>query len=530
MTKRLHYMDILRLAITSLVLSTLIVGCDNQSTPQDVQKNQLVVQAKEGTNKKYWIQGYSMITQNNHVNWSTNETVGISLLANYHVQSYHDKEIKLNVLADYTELQVRGLAAYPSLSIQTILNKGMLYQFNLGSNQPQTISLQDNTLQQGIETTAATKQEYQYLQFIIAPPFIPATIPLVKQQQITLDHFMGLKSVTIQVDDITDNKLLITLLSSEQTNKLYGKATINKMTGWIEKMALVKDTQIAGSANQSMRTILLMGPASWSNNNQHQLVKAINSNDSQYLQSFPINGFDKALWKKQQQQEIALKPSKGELFVLNMPNAPKQLMLLITNSAGAANNLGQYKVDNAKVEQQPELKLLPAPNLHLNTATDNKTLNVATYKPILDPTIANEKVATIKEISADVSFMPYQLETLTLPIDNKKEQTITSAKNDFSISITPINKPKTFLISWQNKENIYFDINLINGAEDATVQIIQPTTLAWLTPSESNIINGLNNNEVKAQISFSGNVPSTLEVNLLKQNSKATYTSPVLFK
>lgn len=523
-------MDILRFAITSFVVGTLIIGCDDQSTPQGVQKNQLVVQAKEGTNKKYWIQGYSMITQNNHVDWSTKDTVGISLLANYQVQSYHDKEIKLNVLADYTELQVRGLAAYPSTSIQTILNKGMLYQFNLGSNQPQAISIQDTALQQGIEATAAIKQEYQYLQFIIAPPFIPAAIPLAKQQQIVLDHFMGLNKVTVQVDEITDNKLFITLLSTEQANKLYGKAIINKMTGWIEKMALVKDTQIAGSANQSMRTLLLMGPARWSNNSQHQLIKEINNNDSRYLQSFPIKGFDKVVWEQQQQQESALKPSKGELFVLNMPNAPKQLMLLITNSVGATNNLGQYKVENAKVEQQTELKLLPAPNLDLNTAADNKTINVATYKPILNPATANERVATVKAISADVSFTPYQLEILTLPINNKKEQTISSVKNDFSISITPINKSKTFLISWQNKENVYFDINLINGAKNATVQMIQPTTSAWLTPSESNIINGLSNNQVKAQINFDGEIPNSLEINLLKQGNKAIYTYPVLFK
>lgn len=523
-------MDIFKLAITSLVASTLIVGCDNQSNSVPPQQNQLHIQLKEGINKKYWIQGYSMITQNNHVDWSTKDTVGISLLANYQVQNYHNNEIKLHVTADYTELQVRGLAAYPSPSIQTILANGMLYQFNLDSNSPQTITIQDKALQQGIEATATMKQEYQYLQFIIAPPFIPATIPLAKEQQIFVDHFMGFNKVTIQVDKITGNKLFTTLATTEQANKLYGKAIINKTTGWIERMALVKETQIAGSTNQNMRTVLLMGPASWSNNNQHQLIKKINENDLHYLEPFPIKGFDKIRWTQQQQQEAALKPNKGELFVLNTPNVPKQLMLLMTNSAGAANNLGQYKVENAKSEQQADLKLLPAPNIQLNTATDNKTINVATYKPIINPVIANEKIASIKTISADVSFIPYQLETLTLPINNKKEQTLTSTKKDFTISITPTNKPQTYLVSWQNKENIYFDINLINGAKKATAQMIQPITSAWLTPTESNIINSLSDNQVKAQINFDSEIPKFLEINILRQANKAIYTYPVLFK
>ncbi|UYZ84010.1 hypothetical protein MTZ49_15685 [Entomomonas sp. E2T0] len=535
-------MDILRLTIAFFIASALLVGCgDKSSTTETTSKTTiekttpiatLLPSPKQGDQKEYWIQSYSIVAKDK-IDWSNKNRVGTQLLVNYQVKQIDKDTINLDVNSKHTELQVRGRAAYPHPLLQSILANGMHYQLNTLGDKPLTISQNDTDTQQQIQNSTDLNSEYHYLQFVIAAPFIPTAIPLEKEQQVTLNNFMDMDKVNIKVENITQDEINLILQGDDQYRHIYGKAVIDKASGWIKKMALVKEAPITARTNYKMRTILLMGPKDWSSNNKRQLITEMHIEETkQYLQPFPIFGFDKENWQKTQQQELAVTSTEGKLFNLNAPDGATQLMLVYKNNTGSsANSIGTYQVADLQAADDQRLELLPTANLEFNIPPKTKEINVATYKPIFyKPEVAPIKLDSIKIASAKVSFTPYQLETLVLPID-KDARNIRSQNNDFSIDITPTDQSNIYILHWQAKDNISFGAGLINGAENALVQYILPDTEAWLTPIESRIINSLSNGyENRIKIAFTNDVPVGLEIYLLKQTDKAAYTNAVIFK
>lgn len=535
-------MDIFRLTIASFIAATLLVGCGDKSSTNEttskatVEKTTpiatLLPSPKQGDQKEYWIQSYSIVSKGK-IDWSNKNRVGTQLLVNYQVKQIDKDTINLDVISKHTELQVRGRAAYPHPLLQAILANGMHYQLNTLGDKPLTISQNDTDTQQQIQNSADLNSEYHYLQFVIAAPFIPTAIPLEKEQQVILNNFMDMDKVNVKVETITQDEISLLLQGDDQHSHLYGKAVIDKTSGWIKKMALVKEAPVTARTDYKMRTILLMGPKDWSSNNKRQLITEMHIEETkQYLQPFPIFGFDKENWQKIQQQELATTSTEGKLFNLNAPDGATQLMLVYKNNTGSsANSIGTYQVTDLQATDDQQLELLPTVNLEFNIPPKTKEINVATYKPIFyKPEVAPIKLDTIKIASAKVSFTPYQLETLVLPID-KDARNVRNQNNDFSIDITPTDQSNIYILHWQSKDNINFGAGLINGAENALVQYILPDTEAWLTPIESRIINSLSNGyENRIKIAFTNDVPVGLEIYLLKQTNKAAYTNAVMFK
>ncbi|MFD1259605.1 hypothetical protein [Entomomonas asaccharolytica] len=535
-------MDIVRLTIASFIAATLLVGCgDKSSTKQTTSKTAtekttpiatLLPSPKQGEQKEYWVQSYSIVTKGK-TDWSNKNRVGTQILVNYQVKQVDQDTINLDVISNHTELQVRGLAAYPHPLLQNILANGMQYQLNTKADKPVTISQNDTDTEQQIQNSVDLKSEYHYLQFVMAAPFIPTAIPLEKAQQVTINNFMEMDKVNITVDEITKDEISLILQGDDQLNHLYGKAVIDKATGWIKKMALVKEAPVTARTEYKMRTILLMGPKEWSSNNKRQLITEMHIEESkQYLKPFPIFGFDKENWQKTQQQELAVTSTEGKLFNFNAPDGSTQLMLVYKNNIGSsANSIGTYQVTDLTLADEQSKDILATVNLEFNIPPKTKEINVATYKPVFHkPDVAPIKLDAIKTASAKVSFTPYQLETLVLPID-KDIRNVRSQDNDFSVDITPTGQANSYILHWQAKDNIIFGAGLINGAENSLVQYILPDTEAWLTPIESRIINSLSNGyENRIKIVFTNDIPVGLEIYLLKQADQAAYTNAVTFK
>lgn len=531
-------MDILRTTIISLVAIGLLTACDNKSTSQaiTVQNNTvttLLPSPQENEHKTYWIQSYSIVAKGD-IDWSSDNRVGTQLLVDYYVKQNKDNLLDLKVTTQHAELQIKGQAAYLNQSLQRVLTDGLYYQLNSQANTPLVITQKNTETQQEISNSTDLSSEYHYLQSVINAPFIPAAIPLVKNKTITINNFMEMDTVTIKVNDITENTVELTLEGKSQQGQLYGKTVIDKKTGWINKLALVKEAPVIGRSNYNMRTILLMGPSNWSSNSQRQLITEMQiQKEKHYLQPFPIFGFNKETWQKQQEQELTTKSTTGKLFNLNMPDGATQLMLVYNNSTGtAANMLGHYQISDLTINNNElPTSLLPASNLVFNISPETHEINVATYRPAFQkPDVAPIKLDTIKTASAHVSFIPNQLETLILPITHKGTNVLYNQTKDFSIEITPTNQAQTYILHWQAKDDIEFGARFINGANNALVQYIQPDTETWLTPAESRVINSLTKGyENRIKITFTNDIPIALEIYLLKRGTKAAYTNKVSF-
>lgn len=535
-------MDILRFTIASLVTATLLVGCGDKSSTTDTtnsneQPTKPVVASlsptpQQGDHKQYWIQSYSVVSKDK-IDWSNKNRVATQLLVNYQVEQITEQAVELNVTSQHTELQVKGNAAYPHPVLQDVLRNGIRYQLKMSGDTPLTITENNPEIKQQIVSSSNLNSEYCYLKFVMTAPFFPTAIPLEKGQQVTLHNFLDMQNLQITVNDLTQDELDLTLQGTTEQGNLYGKAVIDRTTGWLKRMALVKEAPVTARTDYKMRTILLIGPTDWSSSNNRQLLTEMHIEETkQYLQPFPIFGFDQEGWQQAQQRELATSSTEGKLFNLNTADGATQLMLIYKNNTGSsANSLGKYRVTDLVTDNQKQTDLLPAANIEFNIPGTTKEINVATYKPLHNDSEAEPiKLDEIKTVTAKVNFIPYQLETLVLPIA-KETRTVRSQAGDFSVDISPTDQKEIYILHWQAKDNVNFGAGLITGAENALVQYILPDTEAWLTPIESRIVNSISNGyENRTKIAFTNEPPVGLEIHLLKQSDQAGYSNQVTFK
>lgn len=535
-------MDIIRFTMASFIAATLLVGCGDKSSTSDTttSNNQstksavasLLPSVKQGDHRQYWIQSYSIVGKDK-IDLSNKNRVGTQLLVDYQVKQVNEQSIELNVSSQHTELQIKGNAAYPHPVLQDVLQNGISYQLAMKGDTPLTVTENNPDIKQQIVSSSNLNSEYCYLKFVMASPLIPTAIPLEKGQQVTLHNFLDMQNLQITVNNVSQDELDLTLQGTTEQGNLYGKAVIDRTTGWLKRMGLVKEAPVTARTDYKMRTILLIGPSDWSSNNNRQLITEMHIEDTkQYLQPFPIFGFDKEGWQQAQQQELSTTSTEGKLFNLNTADGATQLMLVYKNGTGSnANSLGQYRVTDLVTDNLKQADLLPAANIEFNIPGATKEINVATYKPLHnDPEAEPIKLDEIKTVTAKVNFIPYQLETLVLPIA-KDSRTVQSKAGDFSIDISPTDQKETYILHWQAADNVHFGAGLISGAENALVQYILPDTEQWLTPLESRIVNSVSKGyENRIKIAFTNEVPVGLEIYLLKQGDKDGYSNQVTFK
>lgn len=535
-------MDILRLTIVSIVTTTLLMGCDNKSnqahTSQQADSRVVMLSPKPrvGDNKEYWIQSYSTVS-NDKIDWSNqNQRLGTKALVSYQVQDASPDHISLHVTAQHIELLIRDNAAFLNPTLQKVMTHGLNYQLNFTGKDPLTINNNDAKTKQNIADSIDLRTEYNYLTSVLASPFFPTSLPLVKGQKATLAHFMQMDNMTIRVDEVTDNDVSITIEANNQKSHLYGKAVLHKETGWLERMALVKEAPLTDRTDYTIRTVLLLGPSNWSASNNRQLQEEMQIKEkSPYLKAFPVFDFDTAQWLKTQQEELNNIATNGKLYTLTNPDGSTQLILVTSNTTEAIPQLlGDYKVltlalfdkDNKPIANNI---LLPTHNAvyKIKTATDTET-NLASYKLKKNNETSPIKLQSITKATANIGFTPYHIETVSLPLTNKPQKAALS-NEDFTVDITPTDQPKVYILHWRGKDNIIFNPQLMKGADNALVQFIQPDTEAWLTPAETRIVNSIPYGfENRVNITFTTTPPKQLDLYFIKQDSKATHTTQTI--
>lgn len=535
-------MDILRLTIASIITTTLLVGCDNKSnqvnTTQQVASKVVMLTPKThvGDNREYWIQSYSTVS-NDKIDWSNkNQRVGTKALVNYQVQDVSNNHINLQVTANHIELLIRDNAAYLNPTLQTALTHGMNYQLNLTGKNSLTINTNDTKIQQQIAGSVDLRTEYKYLQSVLASPFFPISLSLAQGQQLTLAHFMQMDNLTIKVDEVTNNEVSVTIEANNEKAHLYGKAVLQKETGWLEKMALVKEAPLADRTNYTMRTVLLIGPSNWSANNNRQLQEEMQIKEkTPYLKPFPVFNFDTEQWQKIQQEERNNPTTDGKLYTLTNSDGSTQLILVTSNKVEAIPQLlGNYQVLTLALfdkDSKPIANniLLPTSSTvyKIKTATDTET-NLASYKLMINSKTPHIKLQDIAKATANVGFTPYQIETISLPLTNKP-QTASLGNNDFTVDISPTDQPKVYILHWRGKDNVIFNPQLMKGADNGLVQYIQPDTETWLTPAETRIVNSIPYGfENRVKIAFTTTPPKQLDLYIIKEDSKATRSTQTI--
>ena len=205
--------------------------------------------------------------------------------------------------------------------------------------------------------------------------------------------------------------------------------------------------------------------------------------------------------------------------------------MLVTNSYTDAVNqlLGDYQATNLVLFDKnnnllPYITLFPTTNIAYKIKTPNGTeTNLVSYKLALAKLTKNRaKLEDIAKITANISFTPYHLEKITLPLTNKT-QTVTNNDNNFSADISPTNKLKSYILHWQANDNVIFNPQLMQGINSALVQYIQPDTVSWLTPAETRIVNSITKGfENTIKITFITAPPKELSLYIIKQHNTTT--------
>lgn len=533
-------MDILRIVIVSIITSISLLGCDYKDTDNATptthpvnseQITTLTPQLTLGDTKQYWIQSYSSVFQN-EIDWSNkNQRLGIKALVSYQIKEVNHHQIKIDVTTNHIELLIKDNAAYLHPLLQTTLTDGLQYLINLTGKSPLQISQKNQQVTKQIAASHNLQTEYQYLESLLVSPFLPRPLPLQKDQQIIIPHFMQMTNLTATINEITPASIHITLEATEKDSHLYGKAVLQKDTGWLERLALVKETPMQSQPGYKMRTVLMIGPSSWSNKATRQLTSEMQIKDTDsYLRPFTIFNFDVEHWQQAQLQEKNNQFKQGSLYTLTNSDGSSQLMLVTNSYTDAVNQLlGGYQATNLVLFDKnnnplPHLTLFPTTNIAYKIKTPNGTeTNLVSYKLALaKPTNNRAKLEDIAKITANISFTPYNLEKITLPLTNKT-QTVTNNDNNFSADISPTNKLKSYILHWQANDNVIFNPQLMQGINSALVQYIQPDTVSWLTPAETRIVNSITKGfENTIKITFITAPPKELSLYIIKQHNTTT--------
>lgn len=533
-------MDILRIVIVSIITSISLLGCDYKDTDNATptthpvnseQITTLTPQLTLGDTKQYWIQSYSSVFQN-EIDWSNkNQRLGIKALVSYQIKEVNHHQIEIDVTTNHIELLIKDNAAYLHPLLQTTLTDGLQYLINLTGKSPLQISQKNQQVTKQIAASHNLQTEYQYLASLLVSPFLPRPLPLQKDQQINIPHFMQMTNLTATINEITPASIHITLEATEKDSHLYGKAVLQKDTGWLERLALVKETPMQSQPGYKMRTVLMIGPSSWSNKATRQLTSEMQIKDTDsYLRPFTIFNFDVEHWQQAQLQEKNNQFKQGSLYTLTNSDGSSQLMLVTNSYTDAVNQLlGDYQATNLVLFDKnnnllPHITLFPTTNIAYKIKTPNGTeTNLASYKLALaKPTKNRAKLEDIAKITANISFTPYHLEKITLPLTNKT-QTVTNNDNKFSADISPTNQLKSYILHWQANDNVIFNPQLMQGINSALVQYIQPDTVSWLTPAETRIVNSITKGfENTIKITFITAPPKELSLYIIKQHNTTT--------
>lgn len=533
-------MDILRIVIVSIITSIILLGCDYKDTDNATptthpvnseQITTLTPQLTLGDTKQYWIQSYSSVFQN-EIDWSNkNQRLGIKALVSYQIKEVNHHQIEIDVTTNHIELLIKDNAAYLHPLLQTTLTDGLQYLINLTGKSPLQISQKNQQVTKQIAASHNLQTEYQYLASLLVSPFLPRPLPLQKDQQIIIPHFMQMTNLTATINEITPASIHITLEATEKDSHLYGKAVLQKDTGWLERLALVKETPMQSQPGYKMRTVLMIGPSSWSNKEARQLTSEMQIKDTDsYLRPFTIFNFDVEHWQQAQLQEKNNQFKQGSLYTLTNSDGSSQLMLVTNSYTDAVNQLlGDYQATNLVLFDKnnnllPHLTLFPTTNIAYKIKTPNGTeTNLVSYKLALaKPTKNRAKLEDIAKITANISFTPYHLEKITLPLTNKT-QTVTNNDNKFSADISPTNQLKSYILHWQANDNVIFNPQLMQGINSALVQYIQPDTVSWLTPAETRIVNSITKGfENTIKITFITAPPKELSLYIIKQHNTTT--------
>lgn len=533
-------MDILRIVIVSIITSISLLGCDYKDTDNATptthpvnseQITTLTPQLTLGDTKQYWIQSYSSVFQN-EIDWSNkNQRLGIKALVSYQIKEVNHHQIEIDVTTNHIELLIKDNAAYLHPLLQTTLTDGLQYLINLTGKSPLQISQKNQQVTKQIAASHNLQTEYQYLASLLVSPFLPRPLPLQKDQQINIPHFMQMTNLTATINEITPASIHITLEATEKDSHLYGKAVLQKDTGWLERLALVKEAPMQSQPGYKMRTVLMIGPSSWSNKEARQLTSEMQIKDTDsYLRPFTIFNFDVEHWQQAQLQEKNNQFKQGSLYTLTNSDGSSQLMLVTNSYTDAVNQLlGDYQATNLVLFDKnnnllPHLTLFPTTNIAYKIKTPNGTeTNLVSYKLALaKPTKNRAKLEDIAKITANISFTPYHLEKITLPLTNKT-QTVTNNDNKFSADISPTNQLKSYILHWQANDNVIFNPQLMQGINSALVQYIQPDTVSWLTPAETRIVNSITKGfENTIKITFITAPPKELSLYIIKQHNTTT--------
>lgn len=533
-------MDILRIVIVSILTSISLLGCDYKDTDKakpttypanSEQITTLTPQLTLGDTKQYWIQSYSSVFQN-EIDWSNKkQRLGIKALVSYQIKEVNHHQIKIDVTTNHIELLIKDNAAYLHPLLQTTLTDGLQYLINLTGKSPLQISQKNQQVTKQIAASHNLQTEYQYLESLLVSPFLPMPLPLQKDQQIIIPHFMQMTNLTATINDITTASIHITLEATEKDSHLYGKAVLQKDTSWLERLALVKEAPMQSQPSYKMRTVLMIGPSSWSNKEARQLTSEMQIKDTDsYLRPFTIFNFDVEHWQQAQLQEKNNQFKQGSLYTLTNSDGSSQLMLVTNSYTDAVNQLlGHYQATNLVLFDKnnnllPHITLFPTTNIAYKIKTPNGTeTNLVSYKLALAKLTKNRaKLEDIAKITANISFTPYHLEKITLPLTNKT-QTVTNNDNNFSADISPTNKLKSYILHWQANDNVIFNPQLMQGINSALVQYIQPDTVSWLTPAETRILNSITKGfENTIKITFITAPPKELSLYIIKQHNTTT--------
>lgn len=525
-----------KLVVLLVMLSLCSTGCNEKQNQNNKVEPENAVNIKPVLAEKhrYWVQSYSTVYKEAEDIPDKPYRLYTQMSVEYFTQAITDNGVILDAKVNFLDLFIQNQQRIIDDSLRQLLIEGFTFQVSNKTEQLIALTPKNLKLHQQLLGNNNQRADYKYTRSTLIIPYFMANFPIHLGEKIELQNLLKMNNLSVSFNKASDDTIVL-IITGTNTPKgqLYGKLVLDKHTGRILRLALVREMGLDDSPGYNIRSVILMGPEQWAIGADYQLDQLMgDSKNNPYTHSVNLVNFDETMWRSQRDKEINNHSKTGKVYTL-ISNAYNQLVLSYHNATGAQGyRFGEYNVTDLQLfdaKTQPlSLAVQPVYNEIKTLASSSDTaLNVAVYKLREGD---HEQFNRVTKATARLDFTPYDLQALDLPLSTDRRRLVET--DGFMADITPTNNPNAFILHWKNSDDTQFNTSLIAGTEGKVIlQYIQPSAKGWLSPNEFNVVDRIaEGHEHYVHIVFEDKVPSVLTLYPMRKQAAPAFQYSVEFQ
>lgn len=378
-------------------------------------------------------------------------------------------------------------AADDEPALHALMSQGFEADIRLKDNSITRFTAKNQQLWQAmIQDKGAQLQDE--LNKMLQAPSAPGSFPAVLGHTFKLAGYLGAPEVTLVVSDVTDKAVLLTLSADKEGTRIYGKLSLNRSNGWLERLAVVSEQPFDnGYVEGTARSVMLMLPQDLYVGN---LSNPAVADESPYEYQWPDELADD--WLQQANRQLAEKdifPQQAGIFQNESYNG-ETLNLTYPHRMAPILAEGELELTNLVLLDQQN-KPLPA-NLapyksHLVSWSEDEYQSLTSLF-LTGWNVSAEQLHELQTIEADAVYHHARLVPVTLVVPTSEP--VQQNYEDVTATLTPVSGEKnTFLLSLTSTEDRWFSFHMQLGSKKVMLQRLTGKADAdWLNAAEASLL------------------------------------------